>query len=138
VLNKIDAAMCGDVLTACIGVSTSCVEGNVMNILFIERNICYLSQTVIYIYIYIYITTHPKLLFHERNYFLIICYCYDRLTIVTAAFLFPILTVICLLFRLRLPTCMQLPVFPLFLCTDVIPLFGKYSSCIILWKINDK
>ena len=49
---------------------------------------------------------------------------HDRLTIVTDALLFPILTVICLLLPLRLQTCMQQSVFPLFPCTDAIPLCG--------------
>jgi hypothetical protein len=46
ILNKTDTAMCDDFVTAYIGVCACCVYGNGINILFIERNICYLSQAV--------------------------------------------------------------------------------------------
>jgi len=49
VLTKTDTVMFDNFATVYIGVST-CVYGNGINILFIERNICYLSHAV-YIYI---------------------------------------------------------------------------------------
>jgi len=61
---------------------------------------------------YLFITLYPNLFFNEHKY-VTVSHLYDRHNIVTEAFLFPILTLICLLLPLRQPRFMQLSVFPL-------------------------
>ena len=76
-----------------------------------------------YIYIYIYTQTHNYSSVNIKLILNVSCLC-DPLTIVTDAFLFPIRKVICLILPLRLPSCMHLSVFPLFPCSDSIPVSG--------------
>ena len=111
IINKIDTGMCDDFVLACIGVSACSVV------------------------LYLFITIYQNLFFNEHNKNLTVIHLYDRHNITTDAFLFPILTEICLLFRLRLPPGVQLSIFPPCPCTDAIPLGGTYSSY-ILRKIN--
>jgi hypothetical protein len=113
---KIDTAMCGDFATAYIGVNTYCVYGNVINILFIERNICYLSHAV-YVsqYIHNYSSMNIKLILKCILLILSAYYCHRHPR-------FHIPTVIYLLLSRGIPTGMQPSVFHLFPCTDATPL----------------
>ena len=78
----------------------------------------------VYIYIYIYKYINKNYPSVNLKLILNLSCLNDRLTIVTYAFLFPIRIIIFLLLPLRLPSCMQLSLFPPSPSTNSIPVCG--------------